>query len=131
VDNVLSLGVSIPLTGRRRNVGNIEAAAARSASARLRREFLEQSIPAEIQAAVSRYDALRRSVSLIREGVLTQSEKNLEVIRQAHGLGQLRLLDVLNEQRRLLETRLAYINSLSELLRALADVERAVGGTLP
>jgi cobalt-zinc-cadmium efflux system outer membrane protein len=131
VDNILSIGVSIPLTGRRRNLGNIEAAAARSASARLRREFLERSIPAEIRAAVSRYAALRRSVSLTRDAVLNQSEKNLEIIRQAYGLGQLRLLDVLNEQRRLLEIRLAYIDSLSELLRAFAEVERAVGGTLP
>jgi cobalt-zinc-cadmium efflux system outer membrane protein len=55
VDNVLAFGVSIPLTGRRRNLGNIEAAAARSASARLRREFLERSVPAEIQAALRRY----------------------------------------------------------------------------
>jgi cobalt-zinc-cadmium efflux system outer membrane protein len=128
---VLSFGVSIPLTSSRRNLGNIEAAAARSASARLRREFLERSIPAEVRAAVNRYDALSRSLSLTRDGVLNQSEKNLEVIQQAYGLGQLRLLDVLNEQRRLLETRLAYIDSLSQLLRALAEVERAVGGTLP
>jgi hypothetical protein len=44
VDNILSVGVSIPLSGRRRNLGNIEAATARAASARLRREFLERSI---------------------------------------------------------------------------------------
>jgi cobalt-zinc-cadmium efflux system outer membrane protein len=131
VDNILSVGVSIPLTGRRRNLGNIEAAAARAASARLRREFLERSIPAEIEAALRRYDALRRSVAVTREDVLIQSEKNVEVIRQAYGLGQLRLFEVLNEQRRLLETRLAYIDSRAGLLRALAEVERAAGGILP
>lgn len=131
VDNVLAFGVSIPLTGRRRNLGNIEAAAARSASARLRREFLERSVPAEIQAALRRYEALQRSVTVTREGVLNQSEKNLEVIRQAYGLGQLRLLDVLNEQRRLMEARLAYVDAQADVLRALAELERAVGGTLP
>jgi cobalt-zinc-cadmium efflux system outer membrane protein len=131
VDNILSVGISIPLTGRRRNLGNIEAAGARSASARLRREFLERSMPAEIEAAVRRYEALRRSVALTRDGVLNQSQKNLEIIRQAYGLGQLRLLDVLNEQRRLLETRLAYIDAVAELRRALAELERAVGGELP
>ena len=131
VDNILSVGVSIPLSGRRRNLGNIEAASARAASARLRREFLERSIPAEIDAALRRYDALRRSLTLTREGVLAPSEKNLEIIRQAYNLGQLRLLDVLNEQRRLLETRLSYVDSVAELRRALAEIERAVGGTLP
>lgn len=131
VDNILSVGVSIPLSGRRRNLGNIEAASARAASARLRREFLERSIPTEIDAALRRYDALRRSLTLTREGVLAPSEKNLEIIRQAYNLGQLRLLDVLNEQRRLLETRLSYVDSVAELRRALAEIERAVGGTLP
>jgi cobalt-zinc-cadmium efflux system outer membrane protein len=131
VDNILSVGVSIPLTGRRRNLGNIEAASARAASARLHREALERSIPAEINAALRRYDALRRSVTLTRDGVLTPSERNLEVIRQAHNLGQLRLLDVLNEQRRLLEIRMSYVDSVAELRRSLAEVERAVGGTVP
>ena len=131
VDNILSVGVSIPLTGRRRNLGNIEAASARAASARLRREALERSIPAEINAALRRYDALRRSVTLTRDGVLTPSERNLDIIRQAYNLGQLRLLDVLNEQRRLLETRISYVDSVAELRRALAEVELAVGGTLP
>jgi cobalt-zinc-cadmium efflux system outer membrane protein len=130
-DNILSVGISISLTGRGRSRGNIEAAGARAASARLRREFLERSIPAEIEAALRRYDSLRRSVTLTRDGVLNQSEKNLEVIRQAYGLGQLRLLDVLNEQRRLLETRLAYIDSAAELRRAHAELERVVGGKLP
>jgi cobalt-zinc-cadmium efflux system outer membrane protein len=131
VDNILSIGLSIPLTGRRRNLGNIEAASARAASARLRREFLERSIPAEIDAALRRYEALRRSLTLTREGVLGPSEKNLEIIRQAYSLGQLRLLDVLNEQRRLLETRLSYVDSVAESRRALAELERAVGGALP
>jgi cobalt-zinc-cadmium efflux system outer membrane protein len=131
VDNILSVGVSVPLTGRRRNLGNIEAAAARAAEARLRREFLERSIPTEIDVVLRRYDAIRRSVNLIRDGVLVPSEKNLEIIRQAYTLGQLRLLDVLAEQRRLLETRLSYVDSVAEMRRALAEVERAVGGTLP
>ncbi len=131
VDNILSVGVSIPLSGRRRNLGNIEAASARAASARLRREFLERSIPAEIDVALRRYEALHRSLTLVREGVLAPSEKNLEIIRQAYNLGQLRLLDVLNEQRRLLETRLSYVDSVAELRRVLAELERVVGGTLP
>ena len=45
-------------------------------------------------------------------------------------LGQLRLLDVLNEQRRLLETQLGYIDAEAELARSLAELERAAGGEL-
>lgn len=63
--------------------------------------------------------------------MLQQSEKNLSVIRQAYQLGQLRLLDVLAEQRRLIETQLNYIDTQLELARALSELERAVGGNLP
>jgi cobalt-zinc-cadmium efflux system outer membrane protein len=63
-------------------------------------------------------------------GVLDESEKNLSVIRQAYSLGQLRLLDVLNEQRRLLEIQLGYIDSEAELARSVAELERAAGGEL-
>ena len=129
-DNILSVGVSIPLLTRRKNAGNIEAAEARRAGARLRREHLEATIPIEVEAAYLRWTAAHRMREIIERGVIELSEKNLEIIRQAHVLGQLRTLDVLNEQRRLVETRLAYADSIAGMWRALVDLERAVGGSL-
>jgi cobalt-zinc-cadmium efflux system outer membrane protein len=52
-------------------------------------------------------------------------------MREAYTLGQLRLLDVLNEQRRLIELRLSQIDAETELAQAAADLERAVGMDLP
>jgi cobalt-zinc-cadmium efflux system outer membrane protein len=45
-------------------------------------------------------------------------------------LGQLRLLDVLNEQRRLLDLQLAKVDAEVEVLRSLTELEKAVGGEL-
>ena len=129
-DNVLTLGISIPLQGRNRNQGNVEAAAARLTAAQRRREHLELTIPIEVEAAWQRYQAARNTVGILNRGVLDESEKNLAIIRQAYQLGQLRLLDVLNEQRRLLETQLGYIDAEAELARSLADLERTAGGEL-
>jgi cobalt-zinc-cadmium efflux system outer membrane protein len=129
-DNVLTLGISIPLQTRKRNQGNLEAALARQSAARLRREHLELTIPIEVEAAWRRYQAARSTVAILNRGVLDESEKNLSVIRQAYNLGQLRLLDVLNEQRRLLETQLSYIDSEAELAHSVAELERAAGGEL-
>ena len=72
-----------------------------------------------------------RSLEILQTGVIDPSEKNLEVIREAYRLGQMRLLDVLNEQRRLVDLRLAYVEAQAEAARALTELERAVGGTLP
>lgn len=130
-DDVLTVGISIPLLTRKRNLGNIEAAEARLAGARLRRQYLEGAIPLEVMAAWERYLAARRALDIYDRGVVEQSEKNLVVIRGAYNLGQLRILDVLNEQRRLIDTQLGAIDARAEEARALTDLVRTVGGNLP
>ncbi len=129
-DNTLSFGVSIPLLTRRRNLGNIEAATARATGSRTLRQHLEAAIPLEVQAAWQHWDAAAQSLNILDSGVLRQSEKNLDVIRQAYALGQLRLLDVLNEQRRLIDTQMTYIEAESDVRRGFIELERAVAGDL-
>jgi cobalt-zinc-cadmium efflux system outer membrane protein len=129
--NALSVGVSVPLVTKRRNQGAIEAAAGSAASARLRREYLESTVPLEVQTAYERWTSAMRTRDLLRDGVVGQSTKNLAVIREAYQLGQLRLLDVLNEQRRLTDTELTFLDARAQVARALAELERATGGLLP
>lgn len=129
-DDVVTVGVAVPLFTQRRNQGNIEAAVARERAARLRREYLEMTVPLEVEAAYRRWTAAERAVALFERGVVDQSEKNLMVIRQAYTLGQLRVLDVLTEQRRLIDTQLAYIDAQAELSQATAELMRAIGGNL-
>jgi cobalt-zinc-cadmium efflux system outer membrane protein len=130
-DDVLKFGVSIPLRTSRSGAGNVQAATARTAGARLRREYLERNIPLEVEAAYQRWRTASESLQMLQSGVLDPSTSNLSVIREAYKLGQLRLLDVLNEQRRLVDTQLAYIDALGDAARTKAEVERAVGGTHP
>lgn len=129
-DNILTLGISIPLQSRNRNQGNMEAAVARQSAAKLRYEQLEITIPLEVEASWRRYQAARSAVAIFNRGVLEQAEQNLSIIRQAYNLGQLRLLDVLNEQRRLLEIELSYIDAEAELARSRAELEHAAAGEL-
>ena len=129
--NTFSVGISVPLMTQRRSQGAIESAAAGAAGARLQREYLESSIPLEVQSAYERWNAAMRMRDLLRDGVMGQSTKNLAVVREAYQLGQLRLLDVLNEQRRLTDTELSYLDARVGVARALADLERVTGGLLP
>jgi len=126
----IGVGVSIPLTTAGRNRGNIEAAAARQTGARLRREYLEAVIPTQVEAAYEHWRAAHEAAAVFTRGVLEQSEKNLTVMRQAYNLGELRLIDILNEQRRLLDTELSYIDVQGDLFRAYAELEQAAGGSL-
>ncbi len=130
-DNILNFGVSIPLRTSRSGAGNVQAATARSSGARLRREYLERNIPLEVEAAYQSWRAASESLQMIQSGVLDPSTANLAVIREAYKLGQLRLLDVLNEQRRLVDAQLAYIDAQADAARTLAELERATGGIHP
>jgi outer membrane protein, heavy metal efflux system len=130
-DNILTFGVSIPLRTSRSGAGNVQAAAARTAGARLRREYLERNIPLEVEAAYQRWHTASESLQILQSGVLDPSTSNLSIIREAYKLGQLRLLDVLNEQRRLVDTQLAYIDAQADVARTWAEVERAAGGIHP
>ncbi|MEQ1948581.1 MAG: TolC family protein [Bryobacteraceae bacterium] len=130
-DDVVLFGASLPLFTGRRNQGNIDAAAARASATSLRVEHLASTIPLEVETAYKRWRAAKNTLAVFGRGVVEQSERNLEVIRQAYQLGQLRLLDVLNEQRRLTETELAYIDAKTDLARAVVELERAAGAPLP
>jgi outer membrane protein, heavy metal efflux system len=129
-DNLLTAGVSITLPTRNRNQGNIQAALARRQAARLRAQFLEQVVRQEVENAYSRYEAARAALKLFDTGVVQQSEENVRVLRAAYDLGEIRLLDVINEQRRLVDTQKTYSEILRESYLAVVDLERAVGASL-
>lgn len=129
-DNVLSAGISINLPVRNKNQGNIQAAEARREAARRRREFLEQTIEQEIRSAYSRYEAATNALSIFDGDVLNRADDNLRIIRAAYGAGELRLFDVLTEQRRFVDTQRAYTDVLKEHFISLIELERALGTPL-
>jgi cobalt-zinc-cadmium efflux system outer membrane protein len=129
--DILTFGISLPLRTSRSNQGNVDAASARTSGARLHREYLERTIPLEVEAAYQRWTVAASLLETLRSGVIDPSTTNLGVIREAYKSGQLRLLDVLNEQRRLVDAQLAYIDAQADAARGWADVQRVIGGDLP
>lgn len=130
-DNILTAGISIILPLRNRNQGNIQAAEARTQSARLRRQYLEQVVRQEVTAAFGRFAAARRSLEIFDKTVLDRAQQNVQTIRAAYNVGELRLFDVLNEQRRLVDTQRAYTDVLREYFLSVVELERAIGAPLP
>lgn len=126
LDNIATVGVSINLPFRNRNQGNIQAAVARREAAQARRQFVEQSVAREVRSAVSRYQAAQRSLAIFDQRVLSQAQENVRIIREAYNAGELRLFDVLNEQRRLIDTQRAYTEVLREYYLSLVELERAL-----
>lgn len=127
-DNLLTGGVSINLPLRNRNQGNIQSAVARQAAAALRRQHLEQVVRQQVRSALERYQAAARALDIFDAGVVQQSGENVRILRAAYDLGEIRLIDVLNEQRRLIEVQRQFTELLLEANLAAFELERAAGG---
>jgi cobalt-zinc-cadmium efflux system outer membrane protein len=129
-DNLLALKLSIPLPFLNRNQGNIEAARAGERADRQESTATEWAVGRDVGAAYSGYRAARQATQIFRKEAVEQAQKNLEVMREAYRLGQLRLLDVLNEQRKAIDLRLIALDAERELGLSGVALEAAVGHSL-
>ena len=126
-DNTISAGISINLPFRNRNQGNIQAAISRKETARLRTQALEKSIGQEVASAVITYKAALEALRIFSNNILPQSSKNLEVVRASYELGELRFLDLIQEQRRAFEIQNAYTDVLKTYYLSIIQLEKATG----
>ncbi len=129
VFHMLSFGVRLQLPTRNKNQGNIETAVAAVETARLRREFAEMVARNEVASAFIRFERAGSAIAVYRENVLSQAQKNLDVIRMAYEFGQKTVLDYIAEQRRFVELETGFTSLLKESFDALIEIERAVAAS--
>lgn len=124
-----SVGVTWPGAPWSRGRLNARVAEARAEveAAAARQRVVENAIRFAIHEAYARAESASRRAALLRTSVLPQSEQTLEVSRIAYQTDRAGFLDLIDNQRALLDARLAYYRALSDLEQALADLERAVG----
>jgi cobalt-zinc-cadmium efflux system outer membrane protein len=128
-DQVVAFGASIGLPFFNKNQGARAEAAIAVRQARLRREFTEQTVRAEVTSAFRRADAARTALTLFEQGVIPRADDNIRIMRAAYELGEFRITDVITEQRRMLEAQQEYTDALAERYRAIVDLRAAIGLT--
>lgn len=126
-DKLLTFGVSVDIPVFNRNQGAKAESTAAISQAKSRREFLESIVRSEVQSAYARYEAARAAVSTFEQGVIARSNDNIRVIRSAYELGQFSITDLINEQRRLVDSQKDFTEALTEQYRALTDLQSAMG----
>lgn len=130
VDKKAAVGVSVTLPIFNRNQGAIAEAAAARVQTRHRREFLEQVVKRDVALAYGRLQTAKETVQLYETEILPRGQENLRMIRTAYDLGDQQVLEVVAEQRRLIEAQQQYIDALREYRVALVELERAVGARI-
>ncbi len=127
VFHMVTFGVSILLPVRQQNQGNIAAARADLEGAQRRREAADLVVRQEVASAYAQYDGAERAAGIYSRQVMSTARRNFGVVRQSYELGRGSLLDVIAEQRRLIELEMGYTDVLKQRWDAAVDVQRAVG----
>ncbi|HRH46162.1 MAG TPA: TolC family protein, partial [Pyrinomonadaceae bacterium] len=126
-DKLLTFGVSIGLPIFNRNKGAKAEAAIAIRQAEERQLFTEQVIKNEVITAFQRLTAAKSALSKLEMAVLPRSKQNLEVFKQVYAIGELKITDLISEQRRLLDANRDLTETLTERYRANADLLIALG----
>lgn len=118
--------LTVPLFDR--NQGAVAAADARRMAADKTLEARRLQVSSEIASATARLASARASLAIYTGALRETARRNLDVMREAYQLGRNTVLDVLTEQRRLLELEMAYTDALSAAFDAQAELRTARGG---
>jgi cobalt-zinc-cadmium efflux system outer membrane protein len=125
-DRSVSFGVSIPLPLFNRQQGAIAESVSQRIQARAQRESAELAVRRDVALAYRNYEAAKRTLEVLRTGVVGQNQESFQIVRLAYQLGEFRLLDVINQQRIVIDAQTSYAIAQRDYYAAIADLERAV-----
>ncbi len=132
-DRSLTFGVAIGLPIFNKNQGAKAEAEINIRQAKARLEFAERVVRGEIIAAYQRIESANRAVSTLETAAIPRTTQNVEIFRKIYEIGEIKITDVINEQRRLLDANRDLTEALTLRYRANADLLIALGagGFLP
>lgn len=126
----LTVGVDVPIFRKRIRAGVAEALRSERAN-EMALESTRDGLRFEVQQASLRARSLDERGRLFREVIIPQAEESLASAEAAYTTDRLGFLDLLDAQRVLFQSRLAYHRLVSDLWIALTDLERSAGTPVP
>lgn len=124
---LFSFGISIPLPLLNCQQGNIAEAVSLRTRARSERLALEQAVRRDVLLAYQRWETARRSLEVYMRTVLPENQQSFQIVQLSYRLGESRLLDVISQQRLLLEAQSNLITGQKTYYAALVELESAIG----
>ncbi len=126
----IMFGFNIPLWEGKLMSGVKEAREIKLASER-NYDKIENAIEFSIRDGVLRVETAFDQLNLYAKVLIPQAEQALESTVSAYSTGQLKSLDLIDSERFLLGVRLARAKLRADYLKALADIEIAIGTAFP
>ena len=126
----LTAGINIPLYRKRIRAGVAEAQESERADEELLNAVRDR-LRFDVQEAVLRLDSLRERSRLFDEVIVPQAEQSLASAEAAYTTDRLGFLDLLDAERILFQSRLAYHRLVTDLWITLADLELSTARPFP
>jgi cobalt-zinc-cadmium efflux system outer membrane protein len=119
---LVEVGPAIPIFNR--NQGNILSAQADVAAARANARAVELRLTERLTAAYQRYQVARQQAATYEQTVLPSARESLRLVRLGYERGDPKYdyTSVLQAQQILAQARLAQVQALGELWRAVSDI---------
>lgn len=126
----VTVGVNIPIFRSKYDAGVHEASERFTASREAYRGIVDQ-VELSVRSISFRIDTLQEQIALFEGALLPQAEQALESAETGYSTGVSGVLDLLDSERVLLDARLGLARLESDYMKALAEMERAIGTAFP
>jgi len=129
-DRRLLVGVSVPIPLFNRNQGGRAAARALRTRASVTEDAARRAVEREVRAAYQGCLLAREAVEGFDRDVVLKMDENVDLARESFRAGKIGLFDFNVIRRDLVETQIAYLDALAELVEARYALELAAGTSL-
>ena len=126
----LTLGASIPVFRGGYDAGVREAAARVSAAEEAYRDAVN-GVALVVRSTAFRITTIEGQLTLFERALLPQAEQALRATEEAYSGGVTGVLELLDSEEVLLDVRLGLARLRADYMKALAEMERAIGSAFP
>ena len=126
----VTVGVNLPIFRSKYHAGVQEATERFSASREAYRGVVND-VELAVRSLAFRLSTIERQIDLFERALIPQADQALRSAETAYSTGEAGVLDLLDSERVRLEARLGLARLETDYLKALAEMERAVGTAFP
>lgn len=126
----LTLGASIPVFRGSYDAGVREASARLSAAEEAYRDAVS-GVALAVRSTAFRITTIEGQLALFEHALLPQAEQALRATEEAYSGGVTGVLELLDSEEVLLDVRLGLARLRADYMKALAEMERAIGSAFP
>ncbi|MGE8721258.1 TolC family protein [Leptospira terpstrae] len=119
--------VSFPMTVWRDYEGETIIASSNIDSSKELKESVSRNIKQEVLFALTNYLTLSEEIKLYDTQTMERAESDLKNLQEAIRFGKIKIIDAINHQRILLQTKLNYLNTKSEFELSQIELVRVLG----